>query len=156
MPSIQQFAVQATREVAEALARTASAMPPDKQTWKPLDAGRTALDQVQECAGICYFAAQILQTRAVPPMDPDQMAQFKAENDTMEKALAALKAGTETYMSAIEAFPPEHLEETITLPFGAGYVRTFAQFMFLNYWNMVYHIGQINYIQTLYGDKEMH
>jgi len=24
------------------------------------------------------------------------------------------------------------------------------------YWNITYHLGQINYIQTLYGDSVMH
>jgi hypothetical protein len=24
------------------------------------------------------------------------------------------------------------------------------------YWQLVYHTGQVNYIQTLYGDRELH
>jgi hypothetical protein len=40
------------------------------------------------------------------------------------------------------------------MPWGAK--MTFAELLFLNYWNLVYHQGQIAYIQTLYGDREMH
>jgi hypothetical protein len=31
-----------------------------------------------------------------------------------------------------------------------------ADVCFLHYWNTVYHLGQVNYLQTLLGDREMH
>ena len=31
-----------------------------------------------------------------------------------------------------------------------------ADILMLHYHNMTYHLGQINFIQLMYGDKEMH
>ena len=157
MTTTVEMAVNANRQAADALARTAKAMPDDKQTWKPLDEGRSALDQVVECGGgMNLFMSRILQNRALPEMNPREHERMVAENDTMEKALALLEKGTVALLSAIESFPKEHLGDTIRLPFGGGMDRTFEEVMFMPYWNMTYHTGQINYIQTLYGDREMH
>ena len=44
----------------------------------------------------------------------------------------------------------------VTLPFGAGGDWTLAEIIQANYWNTSYHHGQVNYIQTLYGDTASH
>jgi hypothetical protein len=46
--------------------------------------------------------------------------------------------------------------KTIHLPFRGGMDMTVLQIMSLMVWNCNYHEGQICYIQTLYGDKDMH
>src|SRR5689334_6139494 len=102
MPTVIELAAKLNREAAEAMARSANVMPDDKVVWKPLDAGRTTLDQIQECGGINFSGAQILQTRSVPPFDDaarQRFEQMKAENDTLEKALALLKAGTDSLVA---------------------------------------------------------
>ena len=155
MSTITAMAAKMNREVAGGLARSFQAMPPDKQTWKPLDQGRSALSQIQECAGINFWTAQMLRDRAVPPMEEGWMQQLQAQYDTSEKAVAGLQAATDALVAAIEAFLADHLEDTLTLPWDPT-PTTMAEVMLLAYWNMVYHIGQISYIQTLYGDREMH
>jgi hypothetical protein len=42
------------------------------------------------------------------------------------------------------------------LPFAGNVTRMFARMMMGGYWNTIYHIGQINYIQTLYGNRDGH
>jgi hypothetical protein len=42
------------------------------------------------------------------------------------------------------------------MPFGGGVVMTMADILSLPSWNMVYHLGQINQIQLMLGDREMH
>jgi len=156
MPTVSQLAAKLNRDAAATLARNIKAMPEEKVTWKPLDNGRSALDQLQECAIISFFGAKLLQTREVPPFDREGFEKLRAENDTPEKALALLDKGIDTLAAAIEAFPPEHLDDTLTLPFLGGMEKSFAELMLLTYWNMVFHEGQICFIQTLYGDHEMH
>lgn len=121
----------------------------DKLTWKPLDKGRTALNQVVECAGITSLTAQIFESGEMPPFDSTSMQQFFAENESPEKAFPLLEQATERLVRAIEAIPEENLNKTITLPFGPGMQKTIAEVALLNYWNFAYHEGQINYIQTL-------
>lgn len=155
MPTVQQLAIHLNREVAESLTRNAAAMPADKLTWSPLDQGRTALSQLAECAVITEFTTNLLKTRAMPPIDSEAFGKKTAELDTVEKATAALKANIDTLSSVIESFPDADLDATIQLPWFST-PQTFAQVMFICYWNNVYHQGQIAFIQTLYGDKEMH
>ena len=155
MPTVTAMAAKMNREVAAGLARSFQAMPPDKQTWKPLDAGRSALSQIQECAGINFWTAQILRDRAMPSIEEGWMQQLQSQYDTPEKAVAGLQAGTDALVAAIESFPADHLEDTVQLPWDPT-PTSLVEVMLLAYWNMTYHIGQISYIQTLYGDQEMH
>jgi len=117
--------------------------------------GRTVLSQIIECALTTGYAASIISARKMQDFDTATHTQAKAELDTIEKALTALQTNTDTLIAAIEAFPNEELDNTLQLPW-LPEPQSFAKLLLLNYWNSVYHIGQISYIQTLYGDKEMH
>jgi hypothetical protein len=144
-----------TREVAEGLERAILAMPADRQIWRPLDEGRSALDQLAECAVINAWAAQVFRDRAVPPLDGDAYAKECAALDTVEKAAAALRSATQTLVSAMESLPDDALDIQVQFPWDETSC-TLAEALLTAYWNLTYHVGQINYIQTLYGDKEMH
>ncbi len=156
MSSTKQAAAMMTAKASENLAANIEAMPADKQDWKPVEGTRSALSQIQECAVINPFFASILRDRAVPEMKPGEYEATCARLDTVKKAVGALSEATKGLVAAIEAFPEELLGDSITLPFGPGLPMTFEQVMFAAYWNMTYHQGQIAFIQTMYGDHEMH
>jgi hypothetical protein len=153
MSTVQQIAARLVRTAAEDLARSFAAMPADKQTWAPLEEGRCALMQVQENAVINAWFTAMLTDRVVPPLEESPFATERAL-DTSDKALTALAANTEKLVAAIGAFPDADLDQSLKMPWGE--TSTYEETLFGAYWNMVYHIGQIAYIQTLYGDKEMH
>jgi hypothetical protein len=52
--------------------------------------------------------------------------------------------------------PDEKLSKTKWLPYDGGRDFTFIEMLDYPRWNLNYHAGQICYIQTLLGDKEMH
>ena len=151
--TLQEVAVIANRDITENLITTATAMPGDKVTWRPLDEGRDALDLLVEVAHINLLAAKVFETRSVPPFDPEGQERAKKEADTLEKAIALLRSSTESLAAAIEAFPEAHLGETVRI---GPLNKTFAELMVFVYAHSSYHFGQVNYIQTLYGDREMH
>ncbi len=155
MPTMQQMTARANRQAAETLARNFAAMPADKQTWRPLDQGRPALDQVVECAVTNQFAERTLRTCQIDSTAFAGYEQARAEHDTGEKALAFLAETAAALADAIESFPSEHLGDPVTLPWETT-PTTLAEMMLVPYWNTTYHLGQICYIQTLYGDKEYH
>jgi len=155
MPTVQELAVKLNKEGAETLIRNVRAMPEDKTAWQPLENGRTTLSQLQECAIICGFSIATLTNRAVPADFKEAYGREMAEIDTVEKAAARLEERVEKLAATIQGFPASDLDQTIMMPFRPTPV-SFAELMFMNYWNVVYHIGQICYIQTLYGDNEMH
>ena len=50
----------------------------------------------------------------------------------------------------------DDLKKTKWLPYNGGRDHTYLEMMDYPRWNCTYHLGQIAYIQTLYGDKEMY
>lgn len=129
----------------------------DKLNWKPMDLGRSALDQLQECAQSPLFFSRVLESREFFQLDPQFLEEIKAVRagwTTIEQCEEKMNENHEALFNTIREFPDEDLENSIKLPWGQ--TATMADLMMFQYWNLVYHQGQINYIQTLYGDLEMH
>jgi len=85
-----------------------------------------------------------------------EAGRLAASFDTFAKCRERMQAGTGRLCHAIERFPDGRLEEEIFLPFGGGVSLTMADVLALHGWNLTYHLGQINYLQTLLGDRAMH
>lgn len=144
--TVQEYAARALEKETADLIKAAQATPADKQTWKPLERGRTVVDQVAECAMINTGSAQMVADRAWPDVDMAQWRQTQAALDTLDKAVAQLQAGTAALTAAIRATPDDALGVEITLPWATC---SLAEVFLMPLWNMSYHEGQINYIQTL-------
>jgi hypothetical protein len=155
VPTIQQLAAKLNQDAASSLIKNVRAMPDDKQGWQPLEKGRTALSQLQECAIIGGFTIYTLKNKALPPDFQEAFGRETAQLDTVDKAVARLEQQTAALAETIHALPNGDLELTVKMPW-AEEPKTLAELMFMTYWNTVYHIGQVSYIQTLYGDNEMH
>ncbi len=155
MLTIQSFAADANAKVIEGLKRTLVATPADKLEWSVLDTGRSALNQGAECVLISNFVAVLLNTQSCPEFSDEAYAAGLAEFDTLEKVLTGLDNASAVVSKAILEFPADKLESTIVLPWFPE-PQTFAEIMFIAYWNNTYHMGQVNFIQTLFGDKAMH
>jgi hypothetical protein len=128
----------------------------EKLDWKPLDSGRSALDQLQECAETPLLFAAVLQTGGFPEMSPEAAEAAKAEKaswTTVDQCAEKMSENNKVLFDAIRNYPNEDMSNEMTMPWGE--VATAADVMTYQYWNLVYHQGQINYIQTLYGDHEM-
>lgn len=139
--------LQALRQSAESLTKLITDMG-DKAAWSPLDKGRTALNQVAECALMTGACIGIIQAKAVPAFDWEAFGKAQAELEANPEALlAALTTNTDGLIAAIEGLSAEDAATEITMPWGATY--TLAGLADVNYWNNTYHEGQINYIQTL-------
>lgn len=153
---VQDFIADETNRAMESILMQAKRVPSDKLEWKPMDEGRTTLDQIAECAIIAGFYPTLYQTRKLPDFDEATIKQFeeaKAQLDTLDKAEAALRENTAKTCDAIRAFPDEGLNDEMKF-FGPGMWKV-SSVLNAHAWNMHYHTGQICYIQTLLGDKGM-
>ncbi len=140
----------------ESLLHQAKRLPADKLEWRPMDEGRSALAQVQECAVIARSDPHLFETLEMPNLDEAAMKQFgeaTAALDTFEKAEAELRKNTATVTDVIRNFPDEKLG--IEMKFFGPNPWKVSSVLNSHCWNMQYHTGQICYIQTLLGDKEM-
>lgn len=156
MNIVQQMAIEQARKAAAAVASNLRAMPPDRQTWKPMDAGRSALEMVQECAVLNRFFAAAIRDGKAPEWSWDAYKAETARLDTPDKAQKALEEATDELATAIEGVAETSLDQIVSLPFGEGFAVPMRDLLFFASWNMTYHQGQMAYIQTLYGDREMH
>lgn len=141
------------RKSADDLASAAGALG-EKVDWKPLDKGRSALNQVQECGTICGLGSAILETQAVPHFDGESFGKMQADFDTPEKAMAMLTDNAEKLAYLAETLPMETLAKIVALPMLGGIEKSLGEVAMMCYWNNVYHEGQINYIQTLAAEDK--
>lgn len=100
------------------------------------------------------FYTSILRTGTVPAFDDH--SHTRPVLNTVEECRAHLMRATSELCQAIRDYPDAQLEQEVVLPFNGGMRLTMADLMGMHYWNTVYHLGQINYLQTQWGDREMH
>jgi uncharacterized damage-inducible protein DinB len=153
MPNIQALSATLTRETAEVLITLLEATPADRFTWSPLEQGRTIHHQLVECClANCKWTA-ILQTRAYANL-PQEEAETEYQRGSDPVVLATrLRETAADLARAILTIPDADLSLQIETAWGP---YSLARACMHACWNMMYHEGQINYIQTLYGDQEEH
>lgn len=154
MITVQQQAARMTRQAWDGLLGTAEFVPEEKRDWVPQGKARTFHDYMAECVVLTDWGRALIQTGEFGAFDPEAYARAKAELNTLDKIKVAGAAAIERLCAAIEAFPEARLEETKQMPWGQN--QTYADILFMTYWNMVYHWGQVNYVQMMLGDTEMH
>lgn len=137
--------------------RTIRAMPPEKQSWKVLDAGRSAIQQLQECAHVPNWFITILETRRSPFLEPgfrEREREEMAKSEDIELLEAKLRAGTDRLCQLIESLSDEDLAFRVEI--APEWRASLGEVCVFHYRNLWYHVGQVNFIQTLYGDMAMH
>jgi uncharacterized damage-inducible protein DinB len=151
--------VRSTQKAMEDVVRAAQAVPADHQDWSPMGSARSALSQMQEIATSADFFLPIFRDGVVPEFSEharNEAIRIRRSHDTMEKCIEATRRSVAELCAEISAFPDDRLEEEIALPFGGGILMTMADLLALPSWNMVYHLGQINQLQLMLGDRDMH
>jgi uncharacterized damage-inducible protein DinB len=154
----QEQIIQSTHRGMDIIFRTVRAMPEDKLDWKPMDAGRSALDQLQECSWSPNFYRMVLEQKTFPELDEnffDEASKQRKQWTTIDLCEEHCKENTEKLCSVIRSLSDEDLSTTIHIP-TRGIDLSLADIALSHFAHMQYHTGQINYIQTLYGDADMH
>ena len=132
----------------DSLWRSVEAMPEDKLDWKPSETARSTREILGEVATITGQTAQ-----AMIDVKFDMTGEGGGEKPTDLVELEKVhREGVELYKKAIKGFPEAELATEMDLPWGK---MSWLDVITYVYWNTEYHWGQINYIQTMYGDQEM-
>lgn len=159
MMDTRQYLANVARFAAQTVARTAPFVPADKRNWSPMGAARATTDMVQECAEALEIATKFMKTGQFAFPDAQARAAraelLKKNPPKLEDLFPHLQKSAEEYAKEIEKFPAERLMEMVPSPFG-GEPRPLLMQLSMPVFNMMYHYGQINYIQTMLGDTEMH
>jgi uncharacterized damage-inducible protein DinB len=155
----QDHVVRTTQKAVDDVIRAAQAVPADHIDWTPMGSARSVLSQMREIATTADFFLPIVQEGTVPVFDEHarrEAIRIRQSHDTLEKCVEGARRGVSELCQAISAFPDSRLEEEISMPFGGGVTMTMSEVLALPSWNMVYHLGQINQIQLMLGDRDMH
>lgn len=154
----QRYIVEATLEAAKEVFRYAKQVPEDKLDWAPAESARTVLSILREVAWTCEWATDILSGK---PMEWSEEAMAKMKEvesawKTVDDCEGQFQTRYDAFAALCAQIPDERLTETKWLPFDGGRDFTFLEMMGYPRWNFTYHLGQIAYIQTIYGDKAMY
>ncbi len=156
---LQEHVIEETRRAAAEVFRYATKVPDDRVEWKPLDHGRSVLDLARELAMTPDWAFDTLFVEGPQDWSEEGMAAQTAEMESL-KTVAACEARClehlERFYEGVRAMPDERLAQTKWLRYEGGRDFTYAEMLDYPRWNFNYHLGQIAYIQTLYGDRDMY
>jgi hypothetical protein len=142
----------------DGLLKTFNAVPDDKLTWKPLDNGRHALDLFGEAAQTCAMVAEVARSRGETKPSYETFKRMAGERVDWDKAtaLSQLETNSTALFAAVEELSEEELAAPVTMPIGGGMTQPLGNWVMMAYRTLVSRFAQINYIQTLYGDFDMH
>lgn len=143
-----------TRVLLDRLIKDFDALPADKQTTSAGGCARAPLNILAECALFNGWIATYLTTGdSARPAPEARKAQMDAL-DTPDKARTRLQQETERLLAAIAALDPATLGDDCSEVLKRPMTRlALAEFPAIH---MMYHDGQLNFLQTLCGDPDIH
>ena len=139
--------------VAKALATT----PEDKTNWSPSATSRSPLDEVAHCAMSIkgmqgWLAGEPFPFDSMAELDAFSRAKEK-EFTSREQALALLEENSNGYLAWLDGLTDKQIAATFDTPMGS-----FPMSMAITFCadHLRSHAAQMDYIQTIYGDHDMH
>ncbi len=133
-------------------------VPDDKLTWTPSATANSALQIVAHAAKSSrVFAKLITGTMDDPmPAPPDFLASLMPKADdypTRESVIQLVHETADELRAAYETINSENIDAPVNSPFGPIPTRFW---MGLGHNHMAGHVGQLEYLQTIWGDRDNH
>ncbi|MGC4042550.1 MAG: DinB family protein [Armatimonas sp.] len=135
---------------------TLSFIPADKLTWSPTPTAKSALQIAAHCAGYSGGFAAILKVGAFPASADEFLGPIESAINsiiTVEQAETMLRKGIADTVAALDALTLEQVESFTATPQGQ---TPFTFFMTIPAYHLEGHATQIDYLQTCWGDQEVH
>lgn len=145
--------IRAKNRMAAALATT----PDDKIHWSPSETARTPIHQVAHAAMSITGMQDWFSGKPFPFKDMKELDDFSREKEkeftTREQALGLLEENSNGYLAWIDSLSDETVASTFESPMGAFPMASAITFPADH---IRAHAAQIDYIQTIYGDRDWH
>jgi len=151
---LKAFLSEIVRRNADRLASDLSHLTSEQLTASPMGVARSPLHFSAECIGFNSLVAGALAGKSSGMPSQEHRDAFFASIDSLEKAQAGLKRSADEIVTAIEGVDEAKLTAEATAPWGQP--MPLYMLVYIAADHMTYHDGQANYIQTLYGDAEVH
>jgi len=143
----------------EQLSRALSTTPDERINWSPCATARTPVQQVAHAANAIKSIHEMLcgrtfQAKTTAEADKS-FREWEQQFTTREPVIQLLEENSAAYVQWLDALAPEDLTGTVEAPFGLGAVPMTAALAFAP-GHTNFHAAQIEYIQTIYGDRVWH
>lgn len=142
----------------EVFLKTFSFVPDDKLNWTPSPTAKSAIRIAAHTAIYAGRFAAMIRDRRLPT---DDIPAFVARIDAATEALTSrtevenlFRKNTEEVLAALDTLTPEAIGTTLDSSLGWTMPMTFL--MNLPGIHAICHAGQIDYLQTCWGDQEVH
>jgi hypothetical protein len=145
-------AKQLTKEQTRALTTALECIPQEHRYWAPGGCAKTAMEIYLQCAGEYSNMANFLRGKTL--LSWDIVLQEATKHLSYDEAVTLMEKNEIEFLSALDEIGEARLHEMIELPWGEKTTR--GHFIFLTSHHIAYHCGQLNYIQTILGDAEIH
>ena len=129
------------------------ALPDDKVAESPGGSARSAADFVYEVAFVNRRVAVRLTGVAPPPVEFDGWMMAPPEFRNKAKLKQELQESVDALLDALDSHAPDGIDHLVPMPQAEWSVFETVTFVTRH---MNYHDAQLNYLQALYGDAEMH
>jgi hypothetical protein len=133
--------------------------PDDKLNWSPSPTSRTPLAIVTHSAMAIHSITEMLKGRPFGvPTTATADKGFREEEQpftSRSEVVALFEKNSAEYVAWIDALTEEGLNDPITYPFGLG-TGTVLYGLCAAARHTEAHIGQLEYVQTVYGDQDWH
>ena len=124
--------------------------PDDKLDWVSLGKAKTPTEIAAECAMVYRGVVSLIQGGTIDAPGREMKPEDHATRDGL---LKLLEEALREFASAAEPLTEEQLQEKRQAPWGED---TIAGLLEKAQVHTIWHVGQLNYIQTLWGDSDMH
>ncbi len=139
------------------LAKNLAATPDDRLSWSPAPSARTPI-QIVAHAGLslphmtAWLSGKSFDFPSMADLDVACRAE-EASITTREQAVEVLEKNSHAYCAWLDSLSDDQLASTLELAFGTFPMKDAITFAADHTRN---HAGQLEYLQTIYGDREMH
>jgi uncharacterized damage-inducible protein DinB len=141
--------VRNTRMSAYFLTQSAESMPDEKFDWVVGEKSRSARQLVQELIVFPDWIKNCINAGGMGAFP--ERSEFPADRAAL---MAEFQRVTDEFCAYIEGMDAASLAKSTPMPWNPD--ATAMGLLGYHEWNNTYHLGQLNFIQTCYGDEEMH
>jgi len=153
-------AIKATFEQAkQGLIKALATTPDDRLNWTPSPTARSPLAAAAHSAGAIKNLHEMFQGRAFSVATTAEADEYflRWEKDftTREQVLELLDKVSTDFTAWLDTVEGEQWNSMVPLPFGMGELPLHVAVHFIAH-HTNFHVAQIAYIQTIYGDRDWH
>ncbi|MEQ1821122.1 MAG: DinB family protein [Fimbriimonadaceae bacterium] len=139
--------------------RNFSYVPDDRLSWTPTPTSKSAIRVAAHTALYAGRFARMIRDRKLPV--PENLDEWVKQQEAEEAVITSrtdmeqiFRAGTQEVLEALDTLTPEDVDSS--LDSGQGWSMPMTQLMALPGWHATLHAGQIDYLQTCWGDQQIY